>query len=126
MRNTKPISWALIFLAFGAGRAPAEADGPDFYRVTGVSPDDVLNIRAVPKPNAAKLGVIAPDATCIRNLGCQGGLSFKEHSTLSKAEQAVRLKQNPRWCRVGPEYSMPNRYPFVETLMERTTSMLSH
>lgn len=100
MRNTKPTSLALIILALGAGPAAAEADGPDFYRVTGVSPNDVLNIRAVPKPNGAKLGTIPPGGTCIRNLGCQGGLSFQEFSTLSKAEQAARLKRNPRWCRV--------------------------
>jgi len=100
MRNTKPVSFALIILALGPGPAAADADGPDFYRVTGVGPDDVLNIRAVPKADAAKLGTIPPDGTCIRNLGCQGGLSFQEFSTLSKTEQAKRLKQNPRWCRI--------------------------
>jgi uncharacterized protein YraI len=100
MRNTKTIALALIILALGPRPAAAEADGPDFSRVTGVRPNDVLNIRAAPAANAAKLGTIPPGRTCIRNLGCQGGLSFQEFSTLSKAEQARRLKQNPRWCHV--------------------------
>jgi hypothetical protein len=100
MRKTKAVYLALIILALGTGSAAAEADGPDFFRVTGVRPDDVLNIRAAPKANAAKLGVIPPGGTCVRNLGCRGGLTFEEFSTSSKAEQARRLKQNPRWCRV--------------------------
>jgi hypothetical protein len=96
----KRINLALIILMLGPGRATAEADGPDFYRVTGVRPGDVLNLRAAPKADAAKLGTIPPGGTCLRNLGCQGGLSFQEFSTLSKTAQARRLKQNPRWCRV--------------------------
>ncbi len=100
MHYTKPTSLALIILSLGAGPVAADADGPDFYRVTGVSPHDVLNIRAVPKPNGTKLGTIPPGGACIRNLGCQGGLSVQEFSTLSKAEQAARLKRNPCWCRV--------------------------
>lgn len=90
----------MIALALASGRATAEADGPDVFGVTGVRPADVLNIRAAPKPDAAKLGTIPPGGTCIRNLGCQGGLSLLEFSTLSKPEQAKRLKQHPRWCRV--------------------------
>lgn len=78
--------------------ASATADGPDFYRVTGVADDDVLNIRARPDSHAEKLGEIPPDGTCLRNLGCQGGLTFQEFTELSKARQAARLKENPRWC----------------------------
>ncbi len=100
MRNRKTIALARIIVALGPGPAAAEADGPDFYRVTGVRPNDVLNIRAAPAANAAKLGTIPPGGRCIRNLDCQGVLSFQEFSTLSQAEQARRLKQNPRWCRV--------------------------
>ena len=68
--------------------------------MTGVRANDVLNIRAAPKPGAATLGTIPPGGTCVRNLGCRGGLSFQEYSILSQAEQRKRLKQNPRWCRV--------------------------
>jgi uncharacterized protein YraI len=78
----------------------AEADGPDFYVVRGVASDDVLNIRAEPSPEARKVGEIPPGGRCIRNLGCQGGLSFREFTELSPAEQAERQRSHPRWCRV--------------------------
>jgi len=91
---------AVTILVMGSGAASADADGPDYYRVTGIAPDDVLNLRAAPNAHAAKVGDIPPGATCIRNLGCQGGLSFREFTELSPAEQKKRLKENPRWCKV--------------------------
>ena len=93
--------WILLALAWlTPGLARAEADGPDHFRVTGVAANDALNLRAAPNPKAAKVGVIPPGANCVRNLGCQGGLSFQEYSTLSPAQQKARLRQHPRWCRV--------------------------
>ena len=87
-------------LVLFSGNALAEADGPDYYRLRDVSSDDTLNIRAEPDPTATRLGEIPSGADCIRNLGCQGGLSFQEFTTLSKVQQEKRLKQNPRWCKV--------------------------
>lgn len=87
-------------LGVGAGAVRGEADGPDFYAVRGVAKGDVLNIRAAPDPRAPKVGEIPPDGTCLRNLGCQGGLSFDEFSTLSPAAKARREQENPRWCKV--------------------------
>jgi len=81
--------------------AQAEADGPNHYAVRDVGADDVLNIRAEPSARAARLGTIPHDGRCLRNLGCQGGLTMAEFTTLSPAEQAARLRQNPRWCRVA-------------------------
>jgi hypothetical protein len=80
--------------------ARAEADGPDHYRVQGVAANDTLKLRAAPNPKAAKVGAIPPHANCLRNLGCQGGLSFKEYSELTPAQQQERLRKNPRWCKV--------------------------
>lgn len=91
---------AAALLAGGVGQAGAEADGPDHYRVTGVEPGDRLNIRAAPSANARKVGSIPPGSACVRNLGCQGGLTLAEYSALSRAEQQERLKAHPRWCRV--------------------------
>jgi len=90
---------AAILLSHSA-HLRAEADGPDFYQVTGVADDDVLNVRAAPSPHAKKLGAIPPGADCVRNLGCRGGLTFEEFTTLSPAEQAARRRANPRWCRI--------------------------
>jgi hypothetical protein len=78
----------------------AEAEGPDFFRVTQIAQGDTLIIRSAPSAKAHKLGDIPPDGSCIRNLGCQGGLSFQDFSSLSPAAQQRRLKQNPRWCKV--------------------------
>jgi uncharacterized protein YraI len=78
----------------------ADADGPDFYAVRGVAQGDVLNIRAEPGPHAHKVGEIPPDGTCIRNLGCKGGLTFREFTELSPAEKERRQRENPRWCRI--------------------------
>lgn len=89
-----------VALAFASAFAVAEADGPDFYEVRGVASDDVLNMRAEPSPEARKVGEIPPSSRCIRNLGCQGGLSFREFTELSPAEQAERQRAQPRWCKV--------------------------
>lgn len=89
-----------LALLLAAGVVRSEADGPDHFQVTGVAANDVLNLRAAPNPKAAKVGVIPPNANCVRNLGCRGGLSFQDYSTLSPAQQKERLRQHPRWCRV--------------------------
>jgi len=91
---------AALALVLAPAAVLAEADGPDFYRVVGVAEGDVLNIRAEPGAAAEKIGEIPAGASCVRNLGCQGGLSFEEFTSLSESEKAERLKQNPRWCRI--------------------------
>lgn len=83
-----------------SGAAQATADGPDFYRVRGVSATSTLSLRAEPSLQAPRIGRIAPDATCLRNLGCQGGLTFEEFTTLSEAHRKRRAEENPRWCKV--------------------------
>ena len=93
----------LLFLmtalvALGAGRAFATADGPDYYAVTGVAADDVLNIRAEPSPTGAKVGEIPHDGRGIENLGCQGGPTFAEWQKMTKAERERAGRK--RWCRV--------------------------
>lgn len=80
--------------------AQAEADGPDHFTVSGVAAADRLNMRAEPNARAPRVGAIPPGATCVRNLGCRGGLSYQEFTTLSPAQQQQRLRENPRWCRV--------------------------
>jgi len=83
--------------------AMATADGPDHYRVTGISPGGFLNLRAEPSAVAAIVGRIPAGMTCLRNLGCQGGLSLEEFTTLSDEEKQRRSLANPRWCKVDYE-----------------------
>ena len=94
------IKLILPLLITASGLAVAEADGPDYYRVHGVAASDVLNIRSRADPHAEKLGEIPPGASCVRNLGCKGGLSLDEFTNLSKKEQAAAIKDHPRWCHI--------------------------
>jgi hypothetical protein len=98
-RPIVPLVFGLA-VAAASGPAPATADGPDFYRVRGVSATSTLSLRAEPSLQAPRIGRIAPDATCLRNLGCQGGLTFEEFTTLSEADKRLRAEESPRWCRV--------------------------
>ncbi len=61
------------------GKANAQM-GPDYWRVSGVSSDDHLNIRSGPGPNHRVVGM-APNGFVFRNLGCRGS-------------------GNSRWCHV--------------------------
>lgn len=79
----------------------AEADGPDYWQLRDVAKSDVLNIRSHPDHRAPKTGEIPHDARCIKNLGCRGGLTFNEFTTLSDAEKQLILKRRPRWCRIS-------------------------
>lgn len=81
------------------GPAWAEADGPDFFSVTGVAEGDVLNIRAAPSADGARLATIPADGVGIANLGCIGGLSLAEWEAATEAEREAGRKT--RWCRVG-------------------------
>ena len=101
MRHDR-IPKAAVGLALGvcAAAACATADGPDFFAVRDVGAGDVLNIRAEPSATSRKLGSIPPNGTCIRSLGCQGGLTFQEFTTLTPEQQKQRQRENPRWCRI--------------------------
>lgn len=88
----------MLMLAALGGTAMAEADGPDFFRVTGVAADDMLNLRTGPGAGHEKIGEIPPDADGLANLGCEGGLSFAEWEKASLEERAAAARD--RWCRV--------------------------
>ena len=83
-----------------SGIALADADGPDYYKITGVASDDVLNMRSEANYNAQKVGEIPAKGNCVKNLGCQGGLTMSEFRDLLKAEQTAILRKRPRWCQV--------------------------
>ena len=99
LTNYKIGIFMLVGLIF-TGSAVAE---PDFYKVR---PDSVragatLILRGQPKVRHSKrLGGVPYNADCLRNLGCQGGLSAEEAAKLSPANQARRSRQSPRWCQV--------------------------
>lgn len=91
-----------VSVALGAvsAAALATADGPDTFSVRDVAPGEVLNIRAEPKANSRRIGAIPANGSCIRNLGCRGGLTLQEVTTLTPEQQRQRQRENPRWCRI--------------------------
>jgi len=77
----------------------ATADGgPDYYAVTGVAANGVLNIRAEPSVESRKVGEIPHDARALQNLGCTGGPSFAEWLKMTEAERKQAGRN--RWCKV--------------------------
>ncbi|MEM1385929.1 MAG: SH3 domain-containing protein [Pseudomonadota bacterium] len=76
----------------------ADADGPDYYRARDVPAGEVLPIRADPDPEAKLLAAIPPDGDGIRNLLCEGRLSFAEWEASSEAERVAAADRV--WCRV--------------------------
>lgn len=95
---TGPLLAGALLLAF-VSAADAEADGPDYFKVTGVYADDVLNIREERDAKSRKIGEIPSDGDSIKNLGCQGGLSFSEWQAASPKEREAATRK--RWCRVS-------------------------
>jgi heat shock protein HslJ len=85
-----------MLLSWGA--AHAEADGPDFLRVTGVRNGGTLNIRSGPSTSNPTIGSLPFDADGIRNLGCEDGPTFAEWQQASPAEREAARKR--RWCRI--------------------------
>ena len=94
------IVWTTILWALTAGNVFCEADGPDYWRVHGVASNDVLNIRQTADGASEKIGHIPPDGRCIKNLGCLGGLTFQEFSSLPAAQKAKIEKKRPRWYQI--------------------------
>ena len=76
----------------------AQDGGPDYLRVSGVSPGSALNLRAQPSIEAPIIGRMPANSDGLRNLGCSGGLSFAEYQNASAAERATGARR--RWCRV--------------------------
>lgn len=93
------IALAAVVAVYHGLPARATADGPDHYRVIGISPGSYLNLRAGAGTAYPKIGEIPADADGLANLGCVGGLSFAEWQKASAAEREAARRE--RWCRVN-------------------------
>ncbi|MCC7253358.1 hypothetical protein [Hyphomicrobium sp.] len=84
-------------LMLAAARASAE-DPPQYWAVTGVAADDVLNMRDVPHGDSKKLAGIPPNARGLKNFGC-----LKPEPSLDRwMDMTEEEKKNAKleWCRV--------------------------
>lgn len=78
-RRNATAPFALGVSVFGRGEpgpGPEPLPGPRSWRVVGVSPDDVLNMRETPSPRGFVVGEIPFDADGLRNLGCLDGQNW--------------------------------------------------
>lgn len=89
--------WAIV-VTLAPGFVWSDASGPDHFRVVGVAPDDVLNIRSEASASAVKIGEIPYDGRGLRNFGCIGGMSFPEWERASSAERQQARRRI--WCDV--------------------------
>ncbi|PHS36396.1 MAG: peptide-binding protein [Sulfurovum sp.] len=89
----------LVLTALFSSAVFAEADGPDYWRVTEVKSHDVLWMHAESVHTSEKIGKIPYDGVCLKNLGCTSVISFAEFQKLSPAEQKKSADAS-RWCKV--------------------------
>lgn len=100
----KKISTVCIGL-FATAMVYASSDGPDYFKVTDVKKSDILNVRTQPDYRSEQLFEVPYNGQCLKNLGCVGGLTFDEFTTLTDEEQAQIIKLRPRWCEIEYEGS---------------------
>ncbi len=98
---TNILKQALILSLLSTVVVMAEADGPDFFKVTGVAENDTLNIHKEPHAKSKVIGEINFRGDCLKNLGCKSGLTFDESMNLSEKEKAKIRKERPRWCKIA-------------------------
>lgn len=87
-----------IFAALTAV-AVAQAEGPDYFRITGLKKEDRVNVRRAPNTDAKIVGRIPKDSDGIKNLGCKGGLTQRQWEKASEAKKSAAARE--RWCQVS-------------------------
>lgn len=106
LRGSIPMSMCGLFASLAlvattiSGEAIGTADGPDHYRVRGVASGRHLALRALASASSPQIARIPADAVCLRRLGCQGGLTFAEFTTLSDEDKRRQTAAHPCGCNV--------------------------
>jgi hypothetical protein len=101
---------ALAALAV-AGPALATADGPDAWRVIGVAPNDVLNVRVGPGTDYMAIAALPWNARGIQLGTCVPTVTQAQYFALTAQAQA-QLNRYPAWCVVtwnGQQLGWVNR-----------------
>ncbi|GJL53352.1 MAG: hypothetical protein NPIRA02_04840 [Nitrospirales bacterium] len=81
--------------------AAAEADGPDYWAVHGLSHGAVLNLRKGPTTQFPVLTRIPAGYAHLENLGCSPEFTMEEWSRFIERERDLAVSL--RWCRVRYE-----------------------
>jgi hypothetical protein len=93
------IYYILCLLSLSFSLSSADADGPDYWRVFRVAPDDVLWMHSKPDYLSPQIGRLPFNTRCIKTIECTGNISFTEFMKLSPQQQK-QLKYRTRWCKV--------------------------
>ncbi len=88
-------SLLLLFLSIPLARAEIDGHGPDAWRVTNVSADDVLNARMGPGTNFPVIETFAYDERGLQLVTCVPFYTMKHFSRMTEAE--IEALPNP-WC----------------------------
>jgi SH3-like domain-containing protein len=74
------------------------ADGPDYWAVTGVRSNDVLNLRMAPSADSEAILRIPYNARGLKNYGCPNDVTFEQWKRMSEAQRDRAARS--RWCQV--------------------------
>jgi uncharacterized protein YgiM (DUF1202 family) len=88
----------LALLAAAPVAAWAQADGPDYWAVTGVLPNDALNLRVAPNADSRAIARIPFNARGIRNYGCPTSVTFEQWKRMTEAQRNWSARS--LWCEV--------------------------
>jgi hypothetical protein len=75
----------------------AEPD-PHFWAVTGVRPDDALNVRVAPDADSRRIARIPFNARGIKNHGCPNHVTFEQWKRMTQVQKDWAARS--RWCEV--------------------------
>ncbi len=88
----------LTLVVIWPNMAGADADGPDYWAVQGVSHDDYLNLRKGPSVKFSVVAQIPSGFAHLENLGCSPAFMITDWERFSEYERDVAISL--RWCRV--------------------------
>lgn len=97
MHNTLALLMVIsgLWLATPAAHAEIDGHGPDAWAVTGVAPNDVLNMRMGPGTEYPVIDHLAPDARGLTQVTCVPLLIQPYYSALTQAQRAALPTS---WC----------------------------
>jgi hypothetical protein len=89
-----------LTLLVGAPGLPSgqEAEGPDFWAVTGVNSNDKLNMRMAPSSESEAILRIPHNARGLKNYGCPNEVTFEQWKSMTKSQRDRAARS--RWCQV--------------------------
>ncbi len=89
---------ALLFGLAAPVLVQAQGHGPDYWAVTGVAPNDALNVRVGPNADTRAVGRIPFNARGVKSHGCANEVTFEQWLRMTQAQRDKA--QRSRWCQV--------------------------